>query len=99
MRFRCALPCIACSISPKIHENYGIAITDWAGAINPAGFYKLVVFFALISILKGLRAVGCREFSLACGEHVVGYLHPIPTLVTVHRIVTSDDRSNAYAVW
>src|SRR5699024_2196614 len=83
------------TVSTEVHENQSIAAFHcrvWLTfCTNNGRFHELVVFVTSISSLQtGNSSVGL-ELTLRQSQQVIRFFNAIPTVITVHCIVTTND--------
>ena len=81
---------LAGTVGTEVHEDQRIAIFHRGGVADAGGLDELVVLFTGIGGSQGVGGVVGGELALALGHQVIGLLHAIPAVVTVHGEVTAD---------
>src|SRR3989338_5456116 len=81
------------TIRTKIEENYRIMRIHYTFIGDNGGFDKFISLSMIISVLQSLE--GVSNFSAAAVYHaIIDLMFPIPAIITVHGIVTAQERSN-----
>ena len=87
------------TVGTEIHENQGVAIVQegWLAAFwnDGGGLHELIVFITGISRFQTFYGSFGGVFTFTGGEQIPSQLNPLPTLVTIHGVITANDRSNA----
>src|SRR5699024_9172935 len=83
------------AVSTEVHENQRIAVFHcriWLTfCTNNGRFHELVVFVASISCLQTSNGSIGLELTLRQSQQVIGFFNAIPTVIAVHRVVTTND--------
>ena len=80
------------AIVTVIEENNHVALLDSPVASRVYDrFNKFVGYIGIIRFLHGLHHI-IRFTTDTVYQKVIGFFHPLPTFVTVHRIISSDNR-------
>ena len=86
------------AVRAEVHENYRVAIIDsrhfFIFAADHGRLHKFVVFTALVGRFQAIDCRECIKFCIASDHHIVSGFHAIPAVVTVHRVVATDQAGN-----
>ena len=86
---------LPCTVRAEVEENHGILILNRSHRLavlhNHKGNHKLIRLPVVIGSLDAAGSAG-RRVALTLCQRVVSQLHAVPSLITVHGIVTSHDR-------
>ena len=88
---------LSCTVRTEVKENHRIAVLDCCGRCaifqNNRRHNELICLILIIGLLNGLHRILCRK-SFSFNQCIIGFLYTVPSVIAVHRIVTSHHRSD-----
>ena len=81
------------AVGAVVEEDDAVVVADGALAVAHHRLHELIGDVGGVALCHGVHGIGV-VVSLAVHHGVVGHLHPLPALVTVHGVVAAHDRGD-----